>query len=72
MKSSSPHIDSLIKKIAKVNHKEHRVSDQAQKMYSMYFQIKFAKNQQNTKHRKYKPDRGGHKIDRKQSKYCLS
>ena len=30
----------------------------------MYFQIKSVKNQQNTKHRKYKPDRGGQKVDR--------
>ena len=37
----------------------------------MYFQIKSVKNQQNTKHRKYKPDRGGHKVDRK-TKQILS
>ena len=30
----------------------------------MYFQIKSVQNQQNTKHRKYKPDRGGQKVDR--------
>ena len=37
----------------------------------IYFQIKSVKNQQNTKHRKYKPDRDGQKVDRK-TKQILS